>query len=432
MKVTIDSLGLFGEGVAKVNIDNNIKPCFIDFSLPNEVVDIDIISNKSKYLKGKLNSIIDNESKDRVIPKCKYFTICGGCNLQHMSDNMQKTFKSKKIAENLRKIGHIDKVVFPTVRLNDFYYRNKMVFMFDHSSNAIRIGMYEEESHNLIDIDQCLLANKEINLFLKLSKQYFSKNLSKDYTNLKYLVVRYINKQMLVTIVSNELLKFDHFYEYLCNNLTDITVGLSIIISNGNKDILSGKYIHLNGIEYIKLHEFGIDYVIDNRGFLQINNDIKAYMYNKVLDCINVDDTVIDAYSGAGLLSAIIAKKCKNVVGIEINMSASQSAIKLCNNNNINNVNFICGDVGLNLNKYLNNANVVVLDPPRAGCDDNVISELINANGLQKIIYISCDSATLSRDLAKLCQTYKIKEIVPMDMFPQTKHVETLVVLVKN
>ena len=211
-----------------------------------------------------------------------------------------------------------------------------------------------------------------------------------------------------------------------------LNIGLYVVISDNGKDILSGKNKYLYGIKDIKLVEFGVEYSINNLSFLQVNHEIKTYMYNRVLDNIGPYDNIVDAYSGAGLLSAIMAKKCNYVIGIEINKSANESAINLCKNNNITNVNFVCGDVGVNLSTYLHNANVVVLDPPRAGCDDKVINELLSANSLLKIIYISCDTATLSRDLAKLNQHFMICEIVPMDMFPQTKHVETFVCLQKR
>ena len=152
-----------------------------------------------------------------------------------------------------------------------------------------------------------------------------------------------------------------------------------------------------------------IIYSVDNRGFLQVNNKIKQALYQDVLSEISENDFVIDAYSGAGLLTSIISKKCKSSIGIEINSSASNSAKKLKEINNLNNIDFVCGDVKNELNKHLIKDCVLVLDPPRSCCDKEVIKSILNAKACpKKIIYISCDTATLSRDLSALVSKYKI------------------------
>ena len=178
-------------------------------------------------------------------------------------------------------------------------------------------------------------------------------------------------------------------------------------------------------------------YKIDNRGFLQVNNDLKSALYTAVLNNIDNKDLVIDAYSGAGLMTAIIARKCRRVIGIEINEAASNSAKQLAIDNNLKNMECITGDVKAHIGQVLaklDNA-VVVLDPARSGCDKAVLDCLTsteNLSKISKIIYVSCNPSTLARDLGVLKEHYDILSITPWDMFPQTKHTETVVCLQKR
>ena len=211
-------------------------------------------------------------------------------------------------------------------------------------------------------------------------------------------------------------------------------IGISLVISNNDNEIMTGQYIHIAGIECLEIEEFGIKYKVDNRGFVQVNNELKTALYNSVLDQIDEDDIVIDGYSGAGLMSAIIAKKCKQVIGIEINNSASNSAKQLAIRNNLNNMKCITDNINNCIGSVLNSLDkvVVVLDPARSGCDGAVLQSLISQENLKKIskiIYISCNPSTLARDLGVLKEYYNIQSVTPWDMFPQTKHVETLVCL---
>ncbi|MGN0961081.1 MAG: class I SAM-dependent RNA methyltransferase, partial [Christensenellales bacterium] len=206
-------------------------------------------------------------------------------------------------------------------------------------------------------------------------------------------------------------------------------------------------YLHIKGDEYLELEEFGVKYRIDNRGFLQVNNDIKYYLYKFILSQVQPEMSVIDAYSGAGLLSAILSKKCKQVYGIEINKSASNSAKELLRLNNINNVEFICGDVKDKIKECLNKLKecLIVLDPPRSGVGKSILDILVSSNinyekmpkqreknnfcKVSKIIYISCNTATLARDLKTLQEGFEIQSITPLEMFVQTKHIEVVAVL---
>lgn len=451
MEFKIDRLGINGEGIAQFGDDKQV--CFFDGAMPQETIDGEIVERKKSFCIGRVNKIL-KESRDRVSPKCKYYDVCGGCNLQHMSRDLQVKTKTDAIRYSLRRLAHIDNVdIEELVRVNDFGYRNKMVFPYVYDEGKSVLGMFERGSHKVVDVDRCILASDALNDFLSISKEYLNKSgflgydYSKESGDIRYLVARVSDRDILVTIVATRMLEnLSEYYETL--KRTFLNVGLSIVISDRKDEIMSGDYIHLFGETVLQFDEMGVKYSVDNRGFLQVNNDLKERLYSFVLSNIEDGADVIDAYSGAGLMTAIIAKKCHSVFGIEINKSASDSARKLARDNGLANMKCICGDVRDNIVECLKKVKkcTVVLDPARAGCNKSIIDTLNNFSKfnmkksakysqesevcrVSKIIYVSCNISTLCRDLASLNKCYKITSITPMDMFPQTSHCEVVVVM---
>lgn len=429
MKVFIERMGINCEGIGKIpNGDYKGKLIFVNNAIDGELVDVDIVSEKKTFCTGDLNGVI-SPSTDRCNPKCSFFGICGGCDIQHINEKKQDMVKTNAVIQNIKKISQIDVECKKIIRVNDFGYRNKMVFPIGAKDGKFVIGMYAKKSHDIVEIDKCLLANDTINNILKLTKSYFE-NISdnKLLEQLKYLVVRNVGVEVLVTIVAKGKVNLKDYYLHL--NSVYKHLGVSLIIGNSNDEILSGEYVHVSGLKFLTITEFGVCYKVDNMGFLQVNNDIKKLIYESILNEVDKGDIVIDAYAGAGLLTSIISRKAKCVVGIEINKSASNSAKKLLEENNIENVKFICGDVSDFISRNINKECVIILDPPRSGCERKVIDKIIgNSNNVKKIIYLSCDHATLSRDLKILKEKFEVITIQPYDMFPNTRHVETLVVL---
>ncbi|MBE5757542.1 MAG: 23S rRNA (uracil(1939)-C(5))-methyltransferase RlmD [Clostridiales bacterium] len=428
MKVFVERMGINGEGIAIIpDGKDKGKLIFIDGAIEGEVVDIDIVSDRGQFFVAKLNNI-KTMSQDRVKPKCKYFGVCGGCDLQHMNAIKQSKIKIDGVLQTLKRIANIDDINCEIVSLNKWNYRNKMVFPFSYVNNNLVIGMNSKKSHDVVNIDNCLIADDNINKILSISKNYF--NTLKDdkvLTNLKYLVVRSIDNQNLVTIVSKKKIDISNYYIYLKNNFEKI--GLSLIVSDNKKDILSGKYYYIDGLEKISVNENGINYSFNNLGFIQVNSEIKESLYQEVLNNIEKGDIVIDGYGGAGLLAGIISRNCKKVKTVEINKSASLSAKNLAIENNIKNIEVYNDDFANVLSDIIEPSSVLLLDPPRSGCDKSVIDTVNNnIDSIKKIIYISCNPSTLARDL-KMLKGYFVKNIKLYDMFPQTKHVETLVVL---
>ncbi len=435
MEIEIERIGINGEGIGKIpSGESNGKIAFVDFALPREIVDIDITKEYKSYCKCRVDKFI-RLSNERVIPECKYFEQCGGCDIQHMNKDCQLLFKKKIALDVFQKIDENIKDV-DIIRLNDFHYRNKMVFPFGLIENKIVLGMYRKGSHDIVDIDGCLLAKENTNKILKITKEYFANNsnlfvLDNDKIVLKYLVVRELNDKIMVAIVSNKKCDLKDYLKVLTSNFENVI--LSNIIANSEDEILSGKLVPITQNQEIELNEFGINYSVNIMSFLQVNNEIKSELYKQILDYIDDNDFVFDAFSGAGLLSAILSKKCRGVVGIEINKFAHNIANDLKDKNNLKNLNNICGDANVILPKlcksYKNS--VLILDPARSGCGKEMVDFLSNIHDYlpKSIVYVSCNLATLQRDLNEIKNNYLIKQVKIWDMFPQTKHIESLVYL---
>ena len=418
------------EGVAR----KDGKVYFVPYSLIGEEVLAEVVENKKKFANARISEL-KTTAKERVQPLCPYFYECGGCDIQHLFYDKQLEYKTKHIKETLEKVAEIQFDVKPTIKSeNNYFYRNKASFVVVDENGKTKVGMFKHNSHGLVDINQCFLMNDNITKAYKIIKDYILTNNIKGYDftkhcgELKFVVIRSIGEQTLVALVVTKKIKWaNDLYKQLNKEFSNIGLVLCYNKSK-NSTILSNDYEFVEGIKQIDLEEFGIKYDINIASFLQVNNEIKNKIYTQVLNEID-NEIVVDAYAGAGLLSAILATKAKRVYSIEIVKQASESAEKLKISNNIKNLEIINGDCSIIVPKVIKDIEedfTIVLDPARVGCDEKVINVAKNA---KKIIYISCNPIALAKDLKTLTLTHNIKYIQPFDMFPQTKHVETLVML---
>lgn len=416
MQTTIIDYGMNAEGVAKV--DNFIY--FVPYSMFGEKVEIEVEQQFKNYAIAKLKNILVQSTK-RLSPPCPYFYECGGCALQHMDYFEQLEYKALLIKKTIKKITGIDAPVSNTVASdNIFKYRNKASFNFSNNKS----GFFKHNSKDIIDISYCMLLDDNINQIYSLFKEYLSKHNSiKPY--IKNLVIRSIDQQILVGIVSSTDIKCNSFYDLLTKHFKQ--VGLYLII-NKRKDsvVLSGQCKHIAGIKEINIKNYNINYNIDLLSFHQTNIDIQNKIYDKVLDYIKRDETVINAFSGAGLLSAIISKKARFVYGIEIEKSSHEKAEQLIKTNHIKNVKNILGDFNQKYKIIKEKVDTIILDPSKKGCGKDIMRQI---NGINSIIYISCNPIALAKDLQIIKNNYIIEEIIPFDMFANTNSVETLVKL---
>ncbi len=440
VKLEIQNYGCNGEGVAKFNGET----VFVPYSLVGENVDVNIIKANSKFAIGKIENI-EKQNVERCIAPCPYYTKCGGCQLQHTNYENGLKIKQQILQNAITNIGKIDYIIPKLIESENMYqYRNKIAMPINPKTR--KLGMYRLNSHSIVDIENCLLQKPNIKILIETINQYLSqsKNTIYDETTkkglLKSIVARDINNTMLVTVVinGNELKDVELLIKLLSQKFDKLGISLNINRLNNNV-IMTNEFKHIYGLCEIDMYDFGIKYTINNASFLQVNDDIKKLMYQKIFEETK-NDVVIDAYSGAGLLSAMISTHAKQVFGIEIVPQATELANQLKAKNNIKNLININGDCAVELpnlldklkNKESNNI-TIVLDPPRKGCDKKVLDAILLSSPT-KIVYMSCDPSTLARDLHILLETdkYKIKYIQPYDMFPQTKHIETIAVIEKR
>lgn len=437
VNLTINNYGCNAEGVAL--FDGQVV--FVPYSLVAENIDATIIKQTSKTNLAKINQI-NNQSDLRANAPCPYFEKCGGCQLQHTTYQNSLKIKTEIVQNAITNIGKINYKISNTIPSENMYhYRNKIAMPINPKTR--KLGMYRPSSHKIVDIEDCLLQKNMISSLIKVFNSYLSltKNtIFDDETKtglIKSLVARETGNTLLVTVVinGNDLNDKNLLVDLLKQNFENFGLNLNINKLKNNV-ILTENFVDVYGDNKAEMFENGIKYFISNQSFMQVNDEVKLKMYNAIFSEIE-NCYVVDAYSGAGLLSAMMAKHAKYVYGIEIVKPATELANELAKTNNIKNLKNINGDCAIELPKLIENLKAeektnltVVLDPPRKGCDKKVLDAIAKVCP-QKIVYMSCDPSTLARDL-KILQDqlhYSIKYIQPYDMFPQTKHVETLAVL---
>ncbi|MEG2311346.1 MAG: 23S rRNA (uracil(1939)-C(5))-methyltransferase RlmD [Bacilli bacterium] len=396
--VKINKLDHFGRGISRIE---NI-PVFVVNALVDEEVEIRIINKKKSYMEANVVKYIKTSSK-RIKGLCPYYNVCGGCNIMHMAYSDQLVYKENKIKEIMLKFLNYDNIK-PIIKCNDLNYRNKITLQVND-----KIGYFKQKSYDIVEINECIIADNNINVVIKQLKKINLKNI-------KQIVVRTTKKEtMLVFYIKDTIIEKE-----ILNNFKDVD---TIILINDKEKVIKGSGYITENINYLK-------YVISATSFFQVNRVGMENLYNKVLEYgqFNQNDKVLDLYCGTGTIGIYISKYCKEVLGIEINKEAIKDAFENKKINEIKNIDFKSGDVKDVLNKSNFKPNIIIVDPPRNGLDSGTIKHLLNLKS-NKIIYVSCDPITLARDLNILKDKYNIVEITPFDMFVHTYHVECVVLL---
>ncbi len=444
--------GYNGEGIIKAEQIT----VFVPFCIVGEQVEYKVLKVKNNIAYGKVINIL-SPSIYRQVPLCSVFTKCGGCQLQHLSYLKQLELKEELVKDCFKKIAGLSVDVLPTIASpKEYGYRNKLQLPIRRENNQTQIGFYANNSHRIVEINGCPLHEEWAEKIIKCIKHYVEKANEFCYNeldkkgSLRHLVVRKINDEYIFVLVSAKPIKNSKLLiQILKENFTDFSLYLNENKKNDNV-ILGEKFTLLYGKGYITDNSFGIEYDVGAQSFVQINNEVKTKLYSDIKSLIGIDENtyVIDAYSGVGLLTAIIAKDVKKAYGVEIVAEAVESANNLAKRNGLTDkMTSYCGsceDILPNLIKSVKGKVKIVVDPPRKGVDKNSLIAMRDS-GAEEIIYCSCSPQTLARDIGILLETidengriikndnpkYKIKSIQPYDMFPNTKHVETLVSLTK-
>ena len=427
-----------GKGVVKYQKDI----IFCDGLFPNEEADIEILYQRAGVYFGKVRKLY-SLSKDRIQPKCKICTACGGCQYQQINYKKQLEFKTNRVENAIKRIAHIDTKVNDCIGMkNPYNYRNKIQVPFakDRKGNVV-YGFYKENSHEIIPTKECAIEDKRAASILWDIKELIKKMGIPTYNEdngrgiLRYVLIRtsYHYDELMVVLVTS-MLNFPgqrNFVDALIKLHPEITSIVENVNSRHTNVILGNKEKILYGPGFIKDDILGLTFEISPSSFFQVNPEQVEVLYKTALDLIDIkkNQIVLDAYSGVGTIGLIASKNAKKVISVEIVKDAHKNAIENAKRNNINNIEFHCGDAGEFINSYDGDLDIVIMDPPRKGSDEKFLSTLINKK-VPQIIYISCDPETLARDLEYLKQSYDVTYIQPVDMFPMTAHVETIVALI--
>lgn len=433
LDLKIDAIGTNGEGIAK----NANGTCFVPFCLVGEQVLAKPTYKKGNVINAQLVKVVKS-TNGRTKPRCKVFGECGGCQLQHMAYDLQLGYKRELVKNNLKKLGGVDFDVLPTEpSAKTFGYRNKLQMPFGFKNGKTVMGFYKPASHEMVVTDGCILQEEWADKLCNLAKLFVDANKVSVYNEktkqglLRHLVARFVNNQLLVTIVVNgdKLDNWQSLDKLLAENFD--SYGLFININKKHTNVILGdKTIHLSGIEHISGECCGIKFNLQPNSFFQVNDDIRDKIYNQAISLVDTSDcdVIIDAFSGIGIMSGVLAKTGKQTFGIEIVPQAVQDADKLKKLNGLDNLTNICGDVNVELKKLCDKYKKValVVDPPRKGLDKQTKDTILQAKP-KSVVYVSCNSATLARDVKDLSSLYQVTYCKPYDMFPMTNNVETLV-----
>ncbi|GAA0115062.1 23S rRNA (uracil(1939)-C(5))-methyltransferase RlmD [Clostridium senegalense] len=440
--IKIENSGHQGEGVGK--IDN--FTVFVEGALKDETVKIKLIKINKNYGVGKLIEVLSS-SESRTEPVCSTYKRCGGCNLQHSTYEAQLSFKTERVRDVIKRIGKLEDVkIHNTIGMeNPYNYRNKVQLPVGKNKDGeVVVGFYAPRSHDIINMECCYIQDEVGDKVIKVVKEWIKKFNIETYdekTNsgiVRHIMIRkgFKTEEVMVVIVTNG--NSIPYLEKLVSMLKDDIEGIDSIIQNINNKqtnvILDQKCKTLYGKDTITDFIGEFKFNISPLSFFQVNSIQTEVLYNKALEYADLqgDEIVFDAYCGTGTISLFLSQNAKKVYGVEIIPQAIQNAIKNAEENNVTNTEFIVGEAENEIPKLIEKgikADVVVVDPPRKGCEESLLHSIAKM-APKKIVYVSCDPATLARDLNILQQLgYKTLEIQPVDMFPQTAHVETVALL---
>lgn len=437
INLTIKSLGLHGEGVGYWHG----YTVFVDDALPGEVIEARITHKDRKFGRARVTKLIE-PSPGRVEPSCPLFGKCGGCQIMHLGYEHQLNFKRQRVVDAFRKYETLSETsIQPCIPSpNPKEYRNKIQIPVGEDENGLKLGLYARASHDIIAVDHCEVHCQLGEAVFKKVKALIAHSSIKPYKSanhdgdLRYVLVKTAvnTQQALVVFVVNQ---FDRaLFEQLAQKVMETIPEVKGVILNINTSpenvVLGEQSICLAGEESIQEQIGGLFFKVSPASFFQVNTHQASNLYQAAISAAQLQpsDRVLDAYCGVGTLALLMANHVKEVIGIECVDSAVADANLNARFNKIGNSRFICGQVEDVINS-LDPIDVVVLNPPRKGCEKGVLDAIIRQRP-RTILYISCDPVTLARDLNILVQAgFSLEIAKPFDMFPQTAHVECLVKL---
>lgn len=435
----IERMGDGGEGIGRIEG----LAVFVEDAVPGDRVEVEITQVKKNYARGRLKKVV-RQSAQRVRARCPMALECGGCQIQHMDYEWQLRHKRQKVEDHLKRIGGLEGIlVRPVLGMKEpWRYRNKAQFPVGRGPQGIVTGFYARQTHDIVDMDDCIIQHEINSRVIKEVKEYMEAYGIAPYDEttgegvIRHILTRigFMTGEIMVVIVAAR--RYFPGNEELVERLREAVNGIKSIILNINNRrtnvILGQECITLWGQDYITEVLGNLKFRISPLSFFQVNPAQTLVLYNKVLEYAGLrgDETVIDAYCGTGSISLFLAQGAAKVYGIEVVEAAVQDARANARINGIENAEFIVGlaeEVMPRLYEQGVRPQVVVLDPPRKGCETALLDAVVSMQP-ERVVYVSCNPATLARDLKYLDgRSYKAVEVQPVDMFPHTAHVECVV-----
>lgn len=441
--VTIEDIGHKGEGIGKVKG----IPLFIQGGLPGDELKVEVTKLKKNYGFAKLLEI-QKPSEKRVISRCPLAEVCGGCQIMSMDYSEQLNIKTQRVKETLKRIGKIESTVHGTLGMEEpYHYRNKAQFPIGMDGNTPIMGFFKTGTHEIVNTEHCYIQHPVNDVLTKIVKEYIAKHGLTVYNEksrkglLRHMVSRisYETGDVMVIFVING--KDLPYKEELIERLKKKVKNLKTVVQNMNTKntnvIFGDKTTTLYGEGYIMDRINELSFYISPRSFFQVNPMQTKVLYEKALEYADLtgEETVFDLYCGIGSISLFLAQKAKKVYGIEIVPEAIEDAKKNAELNNLTNTEFILGAAEEEVPKLYEKgitADVVVVDPPRKGCEEKVLETMVKMDP-RRIVYVSCNPSTLARDLAYLEENgYETREVQPVDLFPHSAHVECVALMYKR
>lgn len=393
MEVKIEKLDNFGRGITYLNN----KICFVENAYPEEIVEIEIVKENKKIIEAKTIKVI-TKSNNRVESKCPYSNICGGCNFSNLKYEEELIYKTEKVKDLISKYTGLTNIVEDTNYINEYNYRNKIIL---HGKNN-KLGLYEENTNNIVEINECLLVNNKINEIIKILKE---ENISIEEALIK---TSNDEKEVLVSIKGK------------INNIDKLKDKCTVLLINDELKTTNSSII--TNIGKYKFYE-------SEKSFFQINKDLTEKLYDEALKIVEKvkPNKLLDLYCGTGTIGIYVSEFSNEIIGIDYNKSNINDANKNKELNNLNNISFICDKVENQIDNF-KDIDMIIVDPPRKGLDQKT-KEYLNTIKAKHLVYISCDLITFSRDINDLLENYEVEYIKPFNMFPKTYHVENVAYL---
>ncbi|TDL98311.1 23S rRNA (uracil(1939)-C(5))-methyltransferase RlmD [Macrococcus brunensis] len=424
-----------GNGVVKIEG----YPIFIPKTVKDETVTFKLIKQNKGFGIGKVMSI-ETESPDRVVPPCIYYQQCGGCNIQHLRYSAQLTMKENQVKNLVHKMTKLNIPVRDIIGMdNPWRYRNKSQLPVQYQDGIVT-GFYRPRSHDIVPIEECLIQKESHDELMNTIRQLLTKyNVSiyderKHRGNLRHIVLRSgtkVNETMVVFVTkSKQLPELEQIADELMTRFPDVTSIRQNINSEKTNVILGRQSKTIRGNDFIHDQLDTLTFEISDMSFYQVNHEQTEKLYRKALRYAELEEkqNVIDAYCGIGTIGLFMATHAERVYGVEIVEKAIKDAKRNAALNHLSNTHFEAGkaeDVILKWREDGIRPDVVMVDPPRKGCDSVFVETLLELEP-NRIVYVSCNPSTLMRDIQLLEEKYHIDEITPVDMFPQTTHVEAV------